>query len=156
MRTDPPTIVSVNLSAGGIPKRPVPEAQVQTAGLLGDGHDHEKHNTPLQAVSLLDLDDLDDLAGEGFDVGPGVCGENLTVRGLDVDALAIGDRLRLDGGVELQITKTRKPCYVLDAISPALKGAIAGRCGCYARVLVGGRVRPGETFEVVHAAAGGH
>ena len=149
----PPTIVSVNVSDGGIPKLPVDAIEVGTDGLLGDAHDHEKHNTPLQAISLLDLEDLDDLRAEGFDVGPGSTGENLTVRGLDADGLEVGDRLHLGGGVELEITKTRKPCFVLDAISPKLKEVIVGRCGCYARVIRGGQVRPGESIAVRHAGS---
>jgi MOSC domain-containing protein YiiM len=147
------TIVSVNISGGGIPKLPVAEADVTAAGLDGDAHDHEKHNTPVQAISLIDLEDLEDLRGEGFAVGPGATGENVTVRGLGVDALDLGDRLRLSGGVTLEVTKMRKPCYVLDAIDPELKKAIVGRCGAYARVLEGGRVRPGETIAVEKADA---
>ncbi len=143
-----PTIISVNISSGGIPKRPIEVGRVTTDGIDGDGHDHQKHITPLQAMSLLDIEDLDDLRTEGFDVGAGTCGENLTVRGLDADALAVGDRLHLAGGVELEISKVRKPCYVLDSISPVLKDAIIGRCGCYARVITPGEVRPGETIEV--------
>ncbi len=95
-----PTVVSVNITPGGIPKRPIEVGAVTTDGIHGDAHDHEKHNTPLQAISLFDIEDLDDLAGEGFDVGPGALGENLTVRDLNVDALEPGDRLRLSGGVE--------------------------------------------------------
>ncbi len=147
-----PHIVSVNISGGDIPKLPVPEAEVGIEGFVGDAHDHEKHNTPIQAVSLLDVEDLDDLRTEGFAVAPGACGENLTVRGLDADGLEPGDRLRFAGGVELEVTKLRKPCYVLDAISPTLKVAIAGRCGCYAKVLRGGRVRAAESIEVIDAA----
>ena len=56
-----PTVDSINLSPGGIPKRPVESIEVSDAGLLGDGHDHEKHRTPLQAVSLLDVELLDAL-----------------------------------------------------------------------------------------------
>jgi MOSC domain-containing protein YiiM len=125
------------------------DREVGPAGLNGDGHDHEKHNTPVQAICLIDEEDLDDLRREGFDVGPGAVGENLTVRGLEVDRLRIGDVLRLSGGVELRLTKWRKPCYVLDAISPELKTAIAGRCGAYAEVVRGGAVRAGERIEVV-------
>ena len=40
----------------------------------------------------------------------------------------------------LEVTRLRKPCYVLDAIDPALKDRIAGRCGAYARVLRQGRL----------------
>ncbi len=138
------TIVSVNVSEGGIPKRPVPEVTVTPDGIAGDAHDHEKHRTPMQALSLLDIEDLEDLRREGFDVGPGATGENLTVRGLQADGLEVGDRLMLSGGVILEVTKRRKPCYVLDAIDPVLKETIVGRCGVYAKVIRCGVVRPGE------------
>ncbi len=151
MITPHPTVVSVNISPGGIPKRPIQVGQVTTDGLSGDGHDHEKHNTPLQAISLFDVEDLDDLRAEGFDVRPGAVGENVTVRDLSADPLELGDRLKVgepDRGVELEVSKIRKPCYVLDAISPELKVAIEGRCGCYAKVLKTGEIRPGDRIEV--------
>jgi MOSC domain-containing protein YiiM len=143
-----PSVISVNTSDGGIPKRPVDEVRVTADGLDGDAHDHEKHNTPLQAVSLIDAEDLDDLTAEGFDLSPGATGENVTVRGLDVDDLQIGDTLRFSNGVEVELTKRRKPCYVLDAISPELKTVIVGRCGFYAKVVTPGVLRAGETIEV--------
>ena len=129
MHTPPPTVLSLNISAGGIPKRPIEVVEVTTAGLTGDAHDHEKHNTPLQAVSIIDIEDLDDLRREGFDVYPGATGENMTVRDLHVDECGVGDRLLFSGGLELELTKRRKPCFVLDAIRPDLKDAIRGRCG---------------------------
>ena len=143
-----PIVVSVNISDGGIPKRPLPIGRVTTDGLEGDAHDHEKHNTPLQAICLMSVEVLDDLRSEGFDVAPGVMGENLTVRGLDVDALQPGDRLVLSGGVELEYTKKRKPCYVLDSISEDLKHVVRGRCGGYTKVITAGEVRAGETIHV--------
>jgi MOSC domain-containing protein YiiM len=142
------TVLSVNTSGGGIPKRSIPVAVVSESGLAGDLHDHEKHNTPLQAVSIIDIEDLDDLRDEGFDVGPGATGENLTVSGLSVDDLDLGDRLELSGGVLLELTKKRKPCYVLDAIDPRLKEVIVDRCGFYARVVRPGTLRPGESIAV--------
>jgi molybdopterin-guanine dinucleotide biosynthesis protein A len=147
------SIVSINVSPGGIPKRPVDAAMVTDAGLAGDGHDHAKHDSPLFAVSLIDVEDLDDLEAEGFDVFPGATGENVTVRGLQVDDLEIGDRLNFSGGVELELTKKRKPCYVLDAIDPRLKEVIVGRCGFLAKVLAPGPLQTGETIEIRRAAA---
>ena len=148
-----PRVVSVNISSGGIPKLPQECAEVTPVGLLGDAHDHEKHNTPMQAVSLLDLEDLADLRDEeSWDLPPGAVGENLTVEGLSVDELRVADRLRFSGGVEVELTKVRKPCYVLDAIDPRVKDVIHGRCGFYARVLTTGSIAPGETIEVVSAS----
>src|SRR6185503_20463329 len=139
-----PSVVSLNISAGGIPKLPRAEVRVAFEGFEGDGHDHEKHDTPLQAVSLIDFEDLLDLKSEGFNVFPGATGENITMRGLDADSLATGDRLRFDGGVELEITRLRQPCFVLDAIDPGLKKAIRGRCGALAKVITTGAIRTGE------------
>ncbi len=146
-----PTLLAINISAGGIPKLPVTVGHVTDAGLEGDAHDHEKHNTPLQAISLISVEVLDDLRAEGFDVGPGATGENLTVRGLDVDGLQPGVRLVFSGGVELEYTKKRQPCYVLDAIDADLKDVVRNRCGGYTKVITGGDVRAGETIEIRHA-----
>ena len=146
-------MVSVNISGGGIPKLPVEMARVLSAGLQSDRHNHEKHNTPLQAISIIDVEDLDDLRAEGFDVHPGATGENITVRNLNVDALNVGDRLRFSGGVELELTKVRQPCYVLDAIDPQLKKAIIGRCGFLAKVVGEGELRAGEEIKVIALAA---
>ena len=64
MVSTPPSVVSVNISAGGIPKRPVEVAAVTVDGLAGDAHDHDKHNGPHVAISLIDVEDCDDLAAE--------------------------------------------------------------------------------------------
>jgi MOSC domain-containing protein YiiM len=153
MVSAPAVVISINISSGGIPKRPVERAEVTFAGLAGDAHDHEKHNTLLQAISIIDVEDLEDLAGEGFNVVSGATGENITVRGLNVDTLQIGDRLRFCGSsaVELELTKVRQPCYVLDAIDPRLKKAIVGRCGFLAKVIHPGELQVGETIEILPA-----
>ncbi len=147
------TVISVNISPGGIPKQAIAVGRVRFAGLEGDGHNHDKHNTPLQAISIIDIEDLSDLRQEGFDVVPGATGENITVRALNADALNVGDRLRFSGGVEVEVTKSRNPCYVLDAIDPQLKKRIVGRCGVLAKVIREGELRVGESIEILHAQA---
>ena len=147
-----PIVVSLNTSAGGIPKRPRPSVEVVEAGLVGDGHDHEKHNTPKQAVCLIDVEVLERVAAEGFDVGPGALGENMTVRDADLESCGLGDRIRFEHGPLLEITKRRKPCYVLDAIDPTLKVAMIDRIGWYAKVLKPGTVRPGDAFAIDRTA----
>jgi MOSC domain-containing protein YiiM len=149
------TVVSVNVSPGGIPKRPIDVAHVLELGLGGDGHNHPKHGGPLQALCLFDLRVIENLRAEGFAVHPGSVGENLTIRGIDLESLAVGDRLLFSGGVEAQISKRRSPCGTLDSIHPDLKKAMLGRSGWYARVLVTGEIRAGETIEVVRASVCG-
>ena len=139
-----PRVTAVCISAGGIPKNPQACVEVSLAGFKNDGHNHAKHNTPLQAVSLQDEEVLEQLRGEGFLLRCGTIGENMTVRNLHVQKLPAGTVLEFEGGVVLELTKERKPCYVLDAIDPRLKEAALGRCGFYAKVLRGGFIRPGE------------
>jgi len=140
-------VVAVCTSSGGIPKLPRCSVSVTFSGLANDGHNHDKHNTPLQAVSLQDMEVLDDLVKEGFNLRAGSTGENLTVRCLKVNSLSVGTILEFSGGVVLELTKIRKPCYVLDAIDPRLKEAIIGRCGFYAKVLQEGLVGSGEIIQ---------
>lgn len=143
-----PQVAAVCISGGGIPKLPQTSATVTFVGLAGDGHDHAKHNSPLQAVCLQDLETLEDLTKEGFALKPGTTGENLTVRDLKVNHLGAGAILEFSGGVVLELTRERKPCYVLDAIDPRLKEVIAGRCGFYARVLREGLIQAGDIIQV--------
>jgi MOSC domain-containing protein YiiM len=139
-------IISINTSSGGIPKYPHSRIKVNIQGLEGDGHNHEKHRTPMQAVCLQDIEKLEELNKEGYALDAGTTGENLTVKNLNVNALPVGTVLRFANGVVLELTKVRKPCYVLDAISPQLKMDIAGRCGIYAKVLLEGYFSQDETI----------
>lgn len=144
MPSSAPSVLSVNISAGGIPKTPVDRCEVLEEGLAGDGRDHDKHEQLHRAVSLVDLEILRDLCAEGFDVSPGAIGENLTVSDLHVQEMDPGVRLAFSGGVEIELTESRNPCFVLDAIDPALKKEIVGRCGFLAKVITAGTITPGE------------
>ena len=147
-------VVSVNTSPGGIPKLPRDRCLVTIAGLEGDGHNHEKHRSPLQAVSLIDEEILEAMQDEGHDLQPGMLGENLTLRGAAIQLLGLGDRLRFSSGLEIEITKVRPPCYVLDELDPILKKIMWNRIGMYARVLHEGEVASGDSLEIITSGSG--
>ncbi|HET8761041.1 MAG TPA: NTP transferase domain-containing protein, partial [Nitrospiria bacterium] len=157
----PPTVTSISISPGGIPKLPISVAEVTVDGIQGDGRAHAKHVKPTRAISLIEEHVVERIRGEGYAVGPGVMGENLTVQGLDLLALTPGTRLRFSGGVEIELVEPRKPCFVLDAIHPDLKNAVQGRFGYMARVVTEGVLRVGESIRVLPRVigailAGGH
>ena len=58
--------------------------------------------------------------------------------------MPLGTLLEFPSGLCLEITKVRKPCYVLDSIHPSLKEDIRGRCGLYAQVNRPGIIRVGD------------
>jgi MOSC domain-containing protein YiiM len=145
-------LISVNISSGGIPKLPVPRGQVTFEGLVGDGRDHAKHIKPSRAICTLDLEIIEQLREEGFPVNPGDLGENLTLSGCRDWQIVPGARLRFGGGVEIEISEARRPCFVLDALHPDLKHVTVGRLGWMARVTKTGWIIPGEEVELILAA----
>ncbi len=152
-----PEIVAVCISPGGVPKRVMDSAEVTVDGLVGDGRDHAKHAKPHRAVTIQDIELLAELEAEGYAVGPGIMGENLTVRGLHVQRLSPGDRLGFENGPLIELTEVRRPCFVLDKIHPELKKAVVARCGFLARVLKTGRFFTGQRIRVnenMNAAGG--
>ena len=151
---DPMQVISLNISPGGIPKIGQASCRVEVGGLVGDGHNHEKHRSPVQAVSLIDVELLDAMQREGFTLQPGELGENITLSGAAVQERGLGDRLQFEHGLELEITKVRTPCYVLDAISPELKRIMWNRIGMYAQVITPGSVVVGETVKIHEVGPG--
>ncbi|MDO8302840.1 MAG: MOSC domain-containing protein [Sedimentisphaerales bacterium] len=149
-----PTLVSINISPGGIPKVPVPQCQVSISGLEGDGQQHTKHRKPARAVSLLDIEIVQQLSSEGYPVDAGSLGENLTMKGFSAGTLVVGSRLQFGSGVVLELTEPRKPCFVLDAIHPALKDVTVGRLGWLAQVITPGLLIAGQEITILSPMKG--
>jgi MOSC domain-containing protein YiiM len=155
-----PSIIQVNISPGGLPKRPIPEAFIHPLGLEGDSFAHPQfHGGPKKAVLLIASEAIDELRTRGFPVFYGALGENLTTRGLNYRDLRIGDWLRA-GGALIEITQARVPCSALDVYGETLKREIFdkqmdytsplwGMSGFKASVVEPGPVRPGDIISVV-------
>ena len=149
----------MNVSAGGVPKHPVPDAEIGVAGLLGDGHrDREHHGGPDRAVCLYAMELIEGLRAEGHSVDPGSLGENLTLEGVDWESLAPEACVRVGDRVVLQITRYTSPCF---NIQRAFVGGEFARVSqkrhpgwsrLYARVLRPGTVRPGDRVAVLTPA----
>jgi hypothetical protein len=107
----------------------------------------------LRQVHLIHGELHDELAARGFRVGPGVMGENLTTRGVELLALPTGTRLRIGAGAVVEITGLRNPCVQLDAyqaglmravLDRAADGSLIRKAGVMGIVVTGGVVRPGD------------
>jgi MOSC domain-containing protein YiiM len=153
------SVLQVNVSRGGVPKRAIVEGQVTALGIAGDSHAHPQiHGGPRQAVLLITAEGIDELAALSFPVFPGALGENITTRGLDRRAWRIGQRWRIGADVVLEFTKVRVPCKTLLPYGAGIHAAVydervkAGDpssppwClgGIYASVVEPGVIRPGD------------
>ena len=145
-----PLVVSGREIQTGIFKEPVDgRVAVGELGLDGDVQaDRRVHGGEDQAVYAYAIEDVRWWEAElGRELGPGFFGENLTLRGVDVNGLAPGDRLKA-GGVTLEVTSTRRPCQKLATkvgVPKFVKRfATAGRPGMYMRVVDPGDVAAGD------------
>jgi MOSC domain-containing protein YiiM len=157
------TIVQINVSFGGLPKRAVPQGVVGPLGIEGDFHNHPQiHGGPRKAVLIVASEVVDELTARGYPLFYGALGENLTTRGLAIRDIRMGDQIRA-GSALLEITQPRGPCSQLDVYGPALKNELTddqvragdytsprwGISGFYAKVLSPGQVQPDDIIAVV-------
>ena len=146
----PAVLAQLNVSGGGMPKRPVLFARVTAAGVDGDRQRNRKyHGGPDRAVCLFSEELYDELRDAGVDMPAGSVGENLTIRGLDLRKLAKGDRLRVGAECVIELTDVRVPCRQLQMWDPDLPELIVGRSGWVAKVVREGEVRAGDVIEQV-------
>lgn len=149
-------IVQISVSPGGVPKRPVEAADVTTEGVAGDAQrDREHHGGPERAVCLFSMEVIRDLRAEGHPIEPGHIGENVTLEGLDWEAVTPGTRLLLGADVLLEITRYTSPCHNIRASFAAGDfGRVSqkkhpGWSRVYARVLRTGAIRRGDPVRLV-------
>lgn len=106
-----PHIHQINVSTGGVPKRPIDRAWIGTDGVEGDYQaDRKHHGGPDQTLCLYSLEVIEVLQGEGHPIAPGSAGENLTISGLDWAAMGSGQRYRVGDDLVMEITNTTSPC----------------------------------------------
>ena len=143
----PAVLAQLNISPGGMPKLPIECAKVTVEGVEGDWQKNRKyHGGPDRAICLYSEELYAYLRDKGVDVTNGQIGENFTTRGIDLQALAKGDRLRV-GACVIELTEVRVPCRQLRKWDQDLPELIVGRSGWVARVIEEGMVRPGDPVE---------
>ena len=163
------TVVAVHASAGhGFSKQTRDRIDIVVGlGVAGDAHSGVtvKHRSRVRAdpsqpnlrqVHLIAAELLDALNGQGFDLAPGVLGENITTRGIDLIDLPRGTILAI-GPVRLEVTGLRNPCSQIEDFRAGLLKQMVGRradgspllrTGIMSVVAHGGRVGAGDAIAV--------
>ena len=148
-------LLRVNVSDGGVPKRPVDSARITRAGVEGDRQNAATvHGGPHRAVSILGIEAIRRVAAEGHPIGPGTTGENLTTEGFDVSSLPVGTRLTIGEEVILELAAPADPCRTIRHSFRDLRfgrlvvAAHPADGRMYARVVREGTVRPGDPIHL--------
>ena len=163
------SVVATLITAQGavpsaIAKRAVDgDCEVHELGLDGDEQaDRRVHGGPAKAVYAYPSEHYPfwqtvraqaGRAGWGDAMPWGMLGENLSLQGLLETQVWAGDRLVFDeGGVVLQVSEPRQPCFKFNAVmgfaQAAKLMAQSGYCGFYLAVIRPGRLRAGMGFRL--------
>jgi MOSC domain-containing protein YiiM len=118
---------------------------IERASAIADhGFDGCAHaGRPQRQVLFASHEHLDSVGIE-----PGAIRENITVAGTDVQAWAVGQRVRV-GEALFEITMVCEPCSRMDELRDGLRAELDGKRGMLARVLRDGEVAVGDPVELV-------
>jgi MOSC domain-containing protein YiiM len=126
------------------PQRRLPMEEIAEVRALQDsgleGCAHARSGSPRQ-VLLMDSETL-----ELMELPPGIIRENITTRGINVNGLNAGERLRV-GSAQLEVSMVCTPCDQLEKVRPGLRRELRGRRGMLCRVVAGGIIRQGDQIE---------
>lgn len=154
-------VIQISVRAkGGVPKLRITESRLTTTGVVGDKQRNQVlHGGPERAVCLYSWELIRDLQEEGHPIDCGTTGENLTVSGLDWEAVVPGTRLQVGEAAVLEIASYTVPCkhiresFIDGAFNRISQKKHPGWSRVYARVLQEGPVREGDAVQVVFSPA---
>ena len=148
MATIKGSIRAISISAKkGMKKTNVPEAELKIDfGIIGDAHAADWH----RQVSLLAVESIDKMIVAGATVSPGNFAENITTEGIELPKLPIGSRLKIGGGIELEVTQIGKECHSRCEIFKQVGDCIMPREGIFAKVIKAGTIKNGDSIEVLN------
>ena len=107
-------------------------------------------------VHLIHGELHDELKQQGFSLGPGDIGENITTRGVDLLSLPRGTQLHVGRDAVVEVTGLRTPCKQIERFQPGLLAAVSQdangnvffKSGVMGIVLNGGIVKAGDAIRV--------
>ena len=110
----------------------------------------------MRQVHLIHGELHDELRQQGFSLGPGDIGENITTRGVDLLSLPRGTRLHVGRDAVVELTGLRTPCKQIERFQPGLLAAVSQdangnvffKSGVMGIVLNGGVVKAGDAIRV--------
>lgn len=109
-------------------------------GIEGDrkaGHHAERQ------INLLSREWLLRLKNVGYRIEPGQFGEQITLVGIELEQLPLGERLQLGATACIEIRRVRNPCGRLQVVQPLASDGL-GAIGVMGTVVTGGAIRVGD------------
>ena len=109
-------------------------------GIVGDAHAGTKN----RQVSLLAQESIAKMKAKGLKVKAGDFAENITTEGLDLLSLKIGDRLKINEEIILELSQIGKVCHTRCSIYYQAGDCVMPKEGIFAKVIKGGEIKVGD------------
>src|SRR3990167_6394014 len=129
----------------GIKKANVKQAILkEDSGIIGDAHAGTKN----RQVSLLAQESIEKMKAKGLKVKAGDFAENITTEGLNLLGLKIGDKLKINDNVILELSQIGKVCHTRCSIYYQAGDCVMPKEGIFVKVIKGGSVKAGDEILV--------
>jgi MOSC domain-containing protein YiiM len=136
-------------SAEGYTRVPLQQAQLVAGyGIEGDAKGGARNRN----LNIMSAGVKERLGSEGFRAAAGQLGEQLTIAGLEVEALPSGTRLQIGATACVELTEPRTGCATFERHQSKPRQEAAGRLGMMAQVVEGGMIRVGDPVRVLETA----
>ena len=139
--------VCISKEKGTVKKEVKSATLIENSGLQEDAHAGKWH----RQVSLLGVESIDKMRGEGFQINFGVFAENITTEGIVLNELPIGTKLEIAENVLLEITQIGKKCHHDCEIKQKIGDCVMPKEGIFAKVLKGGEIKAGDSMKAFPA-----
>lgn len=110
-----------------------------------DGDFHAKGGE--RQISFLAQESVEKMKNNGLKLEAGAFGENIVTEGIDLPSLKLGQKIKI-GETEMEITKIGKECVKRCEIYFKLGDCIMPREGIFAKVINGGKIKPGDEIKI--------
>ncbi len=125
---------------------PLESAQLREGyGIEGD----RKGGHPKRQLNIMSYETLQELEGEGFHVQPGQMGEQIIVKGLNINTLQPGSRVQFGAEAVIEVVENRHGCDRFEALQGKQRTEAAGRLGVIARVVHSGAIHVGDAVKTL-------
>ena len=114
-------------------------------GMEGDAHAGNWH----RQISLLGIQSIEYMKGQGAKVEPGDFAENITVEGIVLYDLPIGIQLALGEEVLLEVTQIGKECHQGCEIFKQVGSCIMPTQGIFGKVIKTGTISVGDVVRIL-------
>jgi MOSC domain-containing protein YiiM len=133
------------------PKDHYSRIPLETAELVvGHGIEGDtKGSNPKRQLNVMSFEALQQLGSEGFSVAPGQMGEQIIIKGLNLNDLAEGECLQIGDEAVIEVISYRTGCDRFEALQSKPREDAKGRLGVMAGVVTSGTIRIGDKVKVL-------